>query len=84
VEWQLAQIIATFGQDIESAELHFVVVLAGVERVEVGDTVHAEDNGLAVEYEPLLADLAPPRRSKRLGYRDGDCSLRGGFTQLQR
>ncbi len=38
---------SALGQDIECAELDFLVVLAGVQGVEVGDAVDAEDDGLA-------------------------------------
>jgi hypothetical protein len=33
-------------------------VLAAVQGIEVGDAVEPEDNGLAVEHEALLPDLA--------------------------
>src|SRR6516164_8024665 len=32
-------------------------MLAGMQRVEIGDTLHAEHHGLAVEQEPFLAEL---------------------------
>ena len=38
--------------------MHLFIVLAGVQRVEVGDAVDAEDDGLAVEHEPPLPHLA--------------------------
>jgi hypothetical protein len=34
------------------------IVLAGMRRIEIGDAVDAEDDGLAIEHEPLLPDLA--------------------------
>jgi hypothetical protein len=36
---ELAQVIIAFGQEVERAELHLLVILAGVEGVEVGDAV---------------------------------------------
>jgi hypothetical protein len=57
VKRQLAQIVATFDENIESAELNFVVVLAAVQCIEVRDA-STPKYGLAVEHEPLMADLA--------------------------
>jgi hypothetical protein len=54
---QLAQIVAAFRQDIERTELHLVVTLARVQRVEVGDAVDTEDDGLAVDHEALASVL---------------------------
>ena len=48
---QLAQIVTTVSQDVESAELNFFVVLAGVQRIKVRNAVHAEHYRLAVEHE---------------------------------
>ena len=39
---------------IEGAHLHFVIVLAGVQRVEIGDAVDAKDDGLAIDHEVRL------------------------------
>ena len=58
VQGQLAQVVAALGQDVEGTELHFGVVLARVQRVELGDAIDAQDHGLAVEHKPLLTDLA--------------------------
>jgi hypothetical protein len=52
---QLAQIIATFKEDVAGAQLDSLVVLAGMQRVEIGDAVSTEDDGLAVDHELLLA-----------------------------
>jgi hypothetical protein len=49
---QGAQIVAIQRQDVEGIELHFIVVLAGMERIEIGDAVDAEHDGFAVEDEP--------------------------------
>jgi len=62
VQGQLAQVVAALGQDVEGAELHFVVVLARVQVVEVGDAVNAEHDRFAVDDELLDAVLA-----RRLG-----------------
>ena len=51
----LAQIVATFDENIESAELNFVVVLAAVQCIEVKNAINAE--GLAVEHEPLKLSI---------------------------
>jgi hypothetical protein len=40
-QWKPAQIIAFHCQYVEGAELHFVVVPAGMERIEIGDPVNA-------------------------------------------
>ena len=39
---QLAQIVTASGQDVESAELDLVVMLAGVQGIEVRNAFHAE------------------------------------------
>jgi len=44
VQRQLAQVVAA------GAELHLLVVLAAMERVEVGDAIDAKDHRLAVEH----------------------------------
>jgi hypothetical protein len=46
------------GQNVESIELHFVVVLPGIQRSKVREAVNAEYHGLAVENELLLLDPA--------------------------
>ena len=51
------QILAIERQDVEGAELDFVIVLARVQRIEVGDAVDAEDDSLAVDdklLDPVL------------------------------
>ena len=53
-------------QDVEGAELDLVVMLAGVEGVEIGDAVDAEDHGFAIEDEVLVADLAGGLRDPRV------------------
>jgi hypothetical protein len=35
---------------VEGVKLHFVIVVPGVQSVEIGDTVGAEDHGLAVDH----------------------------------
>ena len=41
VQWQFPQIVATFGQDVEGAQLDFLVVPARMQRVEIGNAVNA-------------------------------------------
>ena len=62
---QPAEIISVVSQAVEGVELHLVVVLAGVQGVEVGDAVHAEHHSLAIEHEVLLPDLARGQRLAR-------------------
>ena len=57
MQWQPAEVVAVIGQAVEGVEPHFVIVLAGVQGVEVGDAVHAEHHGLALDHEPGFADL---------------------------
>ena len=59
---ELAQIIAAFGQDVESAELDLLIVLAAVEGVEVGNAVDAED--YAIENK---LSLLKPHYEMRVG-----------------
>jgi hypothetical protein len=49
-----AQIIAIERQNVEGIELHLVIVLAGMRRVEIGDAVNAEDDGFAIDDELLV------------------------------
>jgi hypothetical protein len=44
VQRELAKIVATFNQDVEGAELHLLVVLAGVQRIEIRDAVDSKDH----------------------------------------
>jgi hypothetical protein len=37
--------------DVEGVQLHFIVMLPGMQRVEVGDAVHAEYHRLAIDHE---------------------------------
>ena len=50
-QWQPTQVVAIERENIESIELHLIVMLAGVERIEVGDTVDAQHHGLAIDDE---------------------------------
>jgi hypothetical protein len=54
---QLAQVVIALDEDVEGAKLGLVVVLARVERVEVGDAVEPEDDDLAVDDKTLLSVL---------------------------
>src|SRR5262249_50072065 len=50
---QCADILAVDRQHVEGAELDLVALPAGVQGVEVGDAVDAEDDGLAIDHELL-------------------------------
>jgi hypothetical protein len=58
VQWEFPEIVAAFNQDVEGAELDLLVMLAGMQCIDVGDAFHTEDYGLAVEDEARLPDLA--------------------------
>ena len=68
-------------QDVEGAELHLLVMLAGMERIEIRDAVNAQDHRLAVEDEELLADLPgsldDPVISARAGEQAHAIAIRG-------
>jgi hypothetical protein len=49
--------LAVERQDIEGVELHFVVMLARMQRVEIRDTVDTEHHRLAVDHELLVSIL---------------------------
>jgi hypothetical protein len=55
---QAPEIVAAHRQNVEGVELDFVVVLPGVQTVEVGDAVNAEQHRLAVNDELALSVLA--------------------------
>jgi Phasin protein len=57
VQGELPEIVAAFRQDIEGTQLHLVIVQAGMQGIEIGDAVNAQDHRLAVEHEALQADL---------------------------
>lgn len=48
---QLAQVVTVERENVEGVELHLFVVPAGMEAVEIGDAVDAEQHPLAVEHE---------------------------------
>ena len=54
---QPPQIVAALHENVERATLDFIVVLPGMQRVEIGDAVHTQDDGLAIDHEPLLPVL---------------------------
>jgi hypothetical protein len=43
-----ADVLAVADQHIERVKLHFVIVPAGMQPVEVGNAIHAEQHALAV------------------------------------
>jgi hypothetical protein len=53
----LRQVIAVHCQHIEGAKLHFFVVPAGVQRIEIRDAINAQDDGLTIEHKALLPVL---------------------------
>ena len=46
-----AQIVAVHRQHIEGAELHLFTVLAGMQGIEIGDAIDAQDNGLTIDHK---------------------------------
>ena len=50
---QSAEIVTGERHDVEGVQLHLVIVLAGMQRVEIGDTIDAKHHGLAVDHELL-------------------------------
>jgi hypothetical protein len=51
VQRQLAQIVAIKRQDIEGVEHYLVVMFSGVQAVEIGDAVDANQDRLAIDDE---------------------------------
>jgi hypothetical protein len=51
----IPEIVAALHEDVLGTELHLLVMLAGMQRVEVCDAI---DHRLAVEHKTLLADFA--------------------------
>jgi hypothetical protein len=68
-ERQLPIVVAFARQHVEGVELDLVIVFAGLQGIEVGYPVHAQDDSLAVEHEPILAQfqrgLDDPRKALR-------------------
>jgi hypothetical protein len=69
---QLAEVVAVERQNIEGVEHHLVIVSAGMQAVEIGDAVNAEQDRLAIDNErafPVpqrcLRDQGIPGRSNR-------------------
>ena len=56
-ERKTAQIVAVHCQYIEGAELDFLAMPAGMQGIEIGDAVNAQDDGLAIEHKPPGAVL---------------------------
>ena len=46
---QPPQIVAALHENVERAKLDFIVVLPGMQRVEIGDAVHTQDDGVAID-----------------------------------
>ena len=49
MQWKLAEILAVAYEDVEGVEYDFIVMLSGVQTIEIRDAVNAEQDGLAVE-----------------------------------
>jgi hypothetical protein len=49
--------LARRSEAVEGVELHLVVLLSGMQGVEVGNAVDAEHHGLTVDHELGFADL---------------------------
>jgi hypothetical protein len=56
-ERQVPQILTIEREAIEGVKLHLLVVLARVQRVEIGDAVDSQDDGLTIDDEMLLPVL---------------------------
>jgi hypothetical protein len=54
---QSPQVIAVERQNVEGVELHLVIVLAGMQSVEIGDAVDAKDHRFAIDDELLVSVL---------------------------
>lgn len=50
-QWRLAEVVAVTDQDVESVELHLIVMLAAVQAVEVGNAIDAKQNCFAIVHE---------------------------------
>jgi len=55
-----AQILAIERQDVEGIQLDFVIVLARVQGIEIGNTVNSKDDSLAINEL-----ICPTRRTTR-------------------
>jgi hypothetical protein len=53
-------------KNVEGVELDLIVVLPAIEPVEVGDSVHAEQYGFAIEDELLCSDPARRIHNQRI------------------
>jgi hypothetical protein len=51
------QVVAAERQNVEGVELYLVIVLARMQRVEIGDAVDGKDDGLAIDDELLVSVL---------------------------
>ncbi|UVO26986.1 hypothetical protein KUF59_31230 [Bradyrhizobium arachidis] len=54
---QLPQFVAAFGKDVEGAELHLVIMLARVRRIEIRDAIDAEQYCFVIEHKVLWRAL---------------------------
>jgi hypothetical protein len=65
--------LSPLDEDVERAELDLFIVLARMQRVEIGDAVDAEDDGLAIEHESASRSKLQP-----------DSALNSDFTRAVR
>ena len=63
MQWELAKIVVAFHQNVEGAELHLLVMLTGMQRIEIGDTVNAQDDGFTINDELLSAQYTSSPRT---------------------
>jgi len=52
---QGSQVVAVHHEDVEGVKLDFVIVLAGMQRVEIGNAINAEHDGFAINDELLVS-----------------------------
>lgn len=56
-ERQAAKVVAVGAQNVEGVELDLVIVLAGVQGIEIGSSIDVQDHSLAIEDELRGPDL---------------------------
>jgi hypothetical protein len=63
---QFAKVLTVQSEDVEGVELDLVVVLPAVQAIEVGDAVHAEQYGFAIEDELLRSNATGRLNDQRI------------------
>lgn len=69
MQGELSQILTIEGQDIESIELHLVIVLLAMESIEIGDPVYSEQDCFSVDDELLRSDAQRGLYDERIAAR---------------